>query len=206
MAARGAVAVFAKQNAKQRERLAEKQRQYNKARKSAVATRIRKVCARGGAVRPPLTTWALARTTPFRCTAGQRATGRPLSSAGCCCHPVLPSNCVKWVPLVTCWHGNTLPWVLRAAALQLVHADGRRARAQVFKAVAELGEVKDEAALQPVERLISEAYKDIDKAVSKGIIHKNTAARRKSRLAAAKRNTLVQAGLYAPAGAAPATA
>jgi len=76
----------------------------------------------------------------------------------------------------------------------------------VFKAVAELGEVKDEAALLPVERLISEAYKDIDKAVSKGIIHKNTAARRKSRLAAAKRNTLVQAGLYTPAGAAPASA
>jgi len=45
VAARGAVAVFAKQNAKQRERLAEKQRQYNKARKSAVATRIRKVHA-----------------------------------------------------------------------------------------------------------------------------------------------------------------
>ena len=44
MAARGAVAVFAKQNAKQRERLSEKQRQYNKARKSAVATRMRKVC------------------------------------------------------------------------------------------------------------------------------------------------------------------
>ena len=44
MAARGAVAVFAKQNAKQRERLSEKQRQYNKSRKSAVATRMRKVC------------------------------------------------------------------------------------------------------------------------------------------------------------------
>lgn len=44
VAARGAVAVFAKQNAKQRERLSEKQRQYNKSRKSAVATRMRKVC------------------------------------------------------------------------------------------------------------------------------------------------------------------
>jgi ribosomal protein S20 len=50
VAARGAVAVFAKQNAKQRERLAEKQRQYNKARKSAAATRMRKVCARGSSV------------------------------------------------------------------------------------------------------------------------------------------------------------
>ena len=41
--ARGSVVVFAKQNALQRQRLAEKQRVYNKARKSAVATRIKKV-------------------------------------------------------------------------------------------------------------------------------------------------------------------
>jgi len=40
--------VFAKQNALQRQRLAEKQRVYNKARKSAVATRIKKVCAGDG--------------------------------------------------------------------------------------------------------------------------------------------------------------
>ena len=46
---RGAVAVFAKQNAKQRERLSEKQRQYNRSRKSAVATRMRKVCMGGRA-------------------------------------------------------------------------------------------------------------------------------------------------------------
>ncbi|KAK9846286.1 hypothetical protein WJX81_001011 [Elliptochloris bilobata] len=114
VAARGAVAVFAKQNAKQRERLAEKQRQYNKSRKSAVATRMRKV----------------------------------------------------------------------------------------FKAIADLGQVQEEAALAPVEKLISEAYKEVDKAVSKGVIHKNTAARRKSRLAAAKRSTLINSGLYTPAPAA----
>ncbi len=40
---RSAVAIFAKQNAKQRERLSEKQRVYNKARKSAIGTRMRKV-------------------------------------------------------------------------------------------------------------------------------------------------------------------
>ena len=44
--ARGSVVVFAKQNALQRQRLAEKQRVYNKARKSAVATRIKKVSTR----------------------------------------------------------------------------------------------------------------------------------------------------------------
>ena len=43
VAVRSAVAVFAKQNAKQRERLSEKQRVYNKARKSAIGTRMRKV-------------------------------------------------------------------------------------------------------------------------------------------------------------------
>ena len=39
----------------------------------------------------------------------------------------------------------------------------------------------------------------IDKAVQKGVLHENTAARRKARLATARRNVLVAAGLYAPA-------
>ena len=68
--------------------------------------------------------------------------------------------------------------------------------------MAELGAVKEEAELAPVEALIAEAYQEVDKAVSKGVIHKNTAARRKARLAAAKRATLVSAGLYTPAPAA----
>ena len=38
----------------------------------------------------------------------------------------------------------------------------------------------------------------IDKAVGKGVLHQNTAARRKARLAAARRNVLVSAGLYTP--------
>lgn len=40
--------------------------------------------------------------------------------------------------------------------------------------------------VETVEALISEATKAIDKATAKGIIHKNTAARRKSRMARAK--------------------
>lgn len=39
----------------------------------------------------------------------------------------------------------------------------------------------------------------IDKAVKTGCLHSNTAARRKARLAAARRNVLVAAGLYTPA-------
>lgn len=42
---RSPLIVEAKQNAKQRQRLSEKQRIYNKARKSAVATRVKKVAA-----------------------------------------------------------------------------------------------------------------------------------------------------------------
>ena len=39
----------------------------------------------------------------------------------------------------------------------------------------------------------------IDKAVSKGVLHINTAARRKARLARARQNVLIAAGLYTPA-------
>lgn len=55
-----------------------------------------------------------------------------------------------------------------------------------------------EEAVKPVEKLISEAFQQIDKAVSKGVIHINTGARRKSRIAVAKRKLLVDAGLYSP--------
>ena len=39
----------------------------------------------------------------------------------------------------------------------------------------------------------------IDKAVNKGVLHKNTAARRKARMAVARQNVLIAAGLYTPA-------
>jgi len=107
--------VDAKQNSLKRERTAEKARQYNKSRKSAIATRIKKV----------LNTLQTMRTN-------------------------LPAS---------------------------------------------------EDALKPVEKLISEAYQEIDKAIVKGVIHANTGARRKSRIAVAKRKLLVDAGLYTPASA-----
>ena len=46
---------------------------------------------------------------------------------------------------------------------------------------------------------IAEAYAEIDKAVTKGILHKNTGARRKSKLALARQKLLIKAGLYQPA-------
>ena len=60
---------------------------------------------------------------------------------------------------------------------------------------------KSEEEIKPVEKLISEAYQEIDKAVSKGTLHQNTGARRKQRLALAKRKLLITANLYTPAAA-----
>lgn len=55
-----------------------------------------------------------------------------------------------------------------------------------------------EDAIKPIEKLISEAYQEIDKAVGKGILHANTGARRKAKVAAAKQQLLIDAGLYTP--------
>ncbi|KAG2491755.1 hypothetical protein HYH03_009916 [Edaphochlamys debaryana] len=58
---------------------------------------------------------------------------------------------------------------------------------------------KSEEEVKSLEKLISEAYTEIDKAVSKGILHENTAARKKARCARWKRTVLMAAGLYKPA-------
>ena len=72
--------------------------------------------------------------------------------------------------------------------------------AQVLKALdAYGGKLESEEELKPVEKMMSEAYQEIDKAVCKGIIKMNTAARRKSRLAVAKQKLLIDAGIYTPA-------
>ncbi|KAL5989886.1 hypothetical protein ACLOJK_010781 [Asimina triloba] len=53
----------------------------------------------------------------------------------------------------------------------------------------------------PVEKLIGEAYSAIDKAVRRGIMHRNTGKHRKSRLARRKRSVLIHHGWYTPATA-----
>merc|ERR1719408_826740 len=69
---------------------------------------------------------------------------------------------------------------------------------KVFKAVKVLSasEHIDDSNISPIEQLISEAYSEIDKAVRKGVIHRNTGNRRKSRIAGAKRKLLIAKGLY----------
>jgi small subunit ribosomal protein S20 len=70
---------------------------------------------------------------------------------------------------------------------------------QVLKALSDFnGKLEAEDALKPVEKLISEAYQEIDKAVGKGVLHQNTGARRKSRMALAKKKLLITSGLYTP--------
>lgn len=77
---------------------------------------------------------------------------------------------------------------------------------KVFKAIEALPtEASGEEVIVPIEKLISEAYQEVDKAVSKGVLHDNTGARRKSRLAAAKRAALIRLGLYTPAPAVAST-
>ncbi|CAN4102918.1 unnamed protein product [Withania somnifera] len=50
-----------------------------------------------------------------------------------------------------------------------------------------------------VEKLIAEAYSAIDKAVKVGTLHRNTGARRKSRLARRKKAVEIHHGRYVPA-------
>lgn len=56
----------------------------------------------------------------------------------------------------------------------------------------------DEQQVQQLEKFVSEAFQEIDKAVSKGTLHANTGARRKARVSLLKRQALIAGGLYAP--------
>mmetsp|Transcript_72501 Transcript_72501/g.160150 ORF Transcript_72501/g.160150 Transcript_72501/m.160150 type:complete len:168 (+) Transcript_72501:2-505(+) len=58
--------------------------------------------------------------------------------------------------------------------------------------------ISSEADLAPLEKLIGEAYTSIDKAVSKGILHKNNAARKKARCARYKKKVILKANMWQP--------
>lgn len=58
-----------------------------------------------------------------------------------------------------------------------------------LKKVLELAKAKDEDAMKTA---LSKAYQLCDKAVSKGILHKNTASRKKSRLTLAAKKLLAE--------------
>lgn len=60
------------------------------------------------------------------------------------------------------------------------------------------GGASSEEDFKPLDGLLAEAYSVIDKSVKIGTIHRNKGARRKSRLARARRDLLIKFGLYAP--------
>ncbi len=78
---------------------------------------------------------------------------------------------------------------LRACA----HAGARTFFLQVMVAVAAAKAGGGEAAAGTIETLLREAYKTIDMAASKGILKKNTAARRKALVANARNSVTATA-------------
>lgn len=78
---------------------------------------------------------------------------------------------------------------------------------QVLEALDDLKK-KPEAQFEevlPIEKLIGQAYKVIDKAVKVGTLHRNTGARRKSRLARRKKAAEIHHGWYTPSPATTAS-
>ncbi|ESQ48454.1 hypothetical protein EUTSA_v10021521mg [Eutrema salsugineum] len=85
------------------------------------------------------------------------------------------------------------------------------ARTRMKKVLEALEGLKKKADAQPdeivtVEKLIGEAYSAIDKAVKVRALHKNTGARRKSRLARRKKAVEIHHGWYVPDTAVAAAA
>ncbi|EEF30134.1 30S ribosomal protein S20, chloroplastic [Ricinus communis] len=74
---------------------------------------------------------------------------------------------------------------------------------KVLEALDDLRKKSDAQAEEvlPIEKLIAEAYSVIDKAVKVGTLHRNTGARRKSRLARRKKAVEIHHGWYTPAPA-----
>ncbi|XP_071691929.1 small ribosomal subunit protein bS20c-like [Rutidosis leptorrhynchoides] len=76
-------------------------------------------------------------------------------------------------------------------------------RTRMKKVLEELEVLRKKSDAQPeevigIEKLIAEAYSVIDKAIQVGTLHKNTGARRKSRLARRKKAVEIHHGWYAP--------
>lgn len=86
---------------------------------------------------------------------------------------------------------------IKSAQKRILVAERNRIKNVAFKTsiksalrkVLELAKAKDEDAMKLA---LSKAYQLCDKAVSKGILHKNTASRKKSRLTLAAKKLLAQ--------------
>jgi small subunit ribosomal protein S20 len=88
---------------------------------------------------------------------------------------------------------------MHGGSLELTTCTQWACLAQVIKMAEQLkASSASEETVKQLEGLINEAYKEIDKAVQKGVLHKNNAARKKSRCARYKRQVLMAAGLWTP--------
>ena len=85
---------------------------------------------------------------------------------------------------------------IKSAKKRVLVAERNRARNVAVKSRIKTAVRRVLEALQndasKVNELLSHAYKLLDKAVSKGVLHKNTAARKKSRLTKYVNKTLAQ--------------
>ncbi|XP_054816615.1 30S ribosomal protein S20, chloroplastic [Prosopis cineraria] len=96
----------------------------------------------------------------------------------------------------------------RQAEKRRVYNKARKSevRTRMKKVLEELDVLKKKASAQPeeilpIEKLIGEAFSVIDKAVKVGTLHRNTGARRKSRLSRCKKAVEIHHGWYVPAPA-----
>ncbi len=84
---------------------------------------------------------------------------------------------------------------IKSAIKRVLVAERNRARNRAWKAYIRTARNKVADAIKSADTgvtttALSEAFSKIDRAVAKGILHKNTAARRKARLTAAVRKAL----------------
>jgi small subunit ribosomal protein S20 len=80
----------------------------------------------------------------------------------------------------------------------LVKSSSRACMKKYEAFLASAAKLQTEADLQPADQMLHTAFSNIDKAIIKGVMHKNTGARRKSKLSRARKSVLLASGLYTP--------
>ena len=81
----------------------------------------------------------------------------------------------------------------------LIKSSSRAVLKQYTALMSRASELQAEADLQEADLLKDKAFSNIDKAVIKGVMHRNTGARRKSKISRTRKRVLVASGLYTPA-------
>eukprot|EP01025_Chloroclados_australasicus_P068580 TRINITY_DN9534_c0_g1_i1.p1 TRINITY_DN9534_c0_g1~~TRINITY_DN9534_c0_g1_i1.p1 ORF type:complete len:216 (+),score=18.72 TRINITY_DN9534_c0_g1_i1:85-732(+) len=79
---------------------------------------------------------------------------------------------------------------------ELVKSSSRKVLKGYQAMLAEISSVSSEGDLATVDKDMHVAFSNIDKAAAKGILHKNTAARRKAKLTTVRKQVLAAAGIY----------